>query len=60
MMNNMMMKFKEWLGKKDAVAWYVHTNDGAEGYYVDSLDDEWYLNDKKHYDAVAIKVDLWD
>ena len=56
----MMMKFKEWLGKKDAVAWYVHTNDGAEGYYVDSLDDEWYLNDKKHYDAVAIKVDLWD
>ena len=55
-----MIKFKVWLGKKQPMAWYVHTNDGAEGYYIDSLQDEWYLNDKKHYDAVAIKVDLWD
>ena len=56
-MNNMMMKFKEWLGKNPKEAWYIHTNDDAEGYCVDSLEDEWYLHDKEHYGAVAIKVE---
>ena len=59
-MTNIMIKFKVWLGKKQPMAWYINTNDGAEGYYIDSLDDELYLYDKLHYGAVAIKVDLWD
>ena len=57
-MNNMLMKFKEWLGGKQKEAWYIQTNDGSEGYYVDSLDDAWYVYDKKYYDAVAIKVEV--
>ena len=54
----MMMKFKAWLGNNPKEAWYIHTNDGNDGYYVDSLEDEWYLHDKMHYGAVAIKVEL--
>ena len=57
-MNNMMIKFGEWLGKKQSFAWYVHTNDGAEGYYIDSLGDFCYVHDKMYYGAVAIKVEL--
>ena len=58
MMNNMTIRFWNWLGKKEAGAWYVHTGDDVEGYYIDSLDDEYYLHDKEHYGAVAIKVEL--
>ena len=54
----MLIKFKEWLGKEQSVAWYVHTDDGSEGYYIDSLEDDCYVHDKMHYDAVAIKVEL--
>ena len=54
-MMNSIMKF---LGLNNA--WYVQTPDAEEGYYIDSLQDEDYLNDKLHYDAVAIKVDLGD
>ena len=54
----MLSKYIKWLGREQPVCWYVHTPDGSEGYYIDSLQDEWYLNDKKHYGAVAIEVRL--
>ena len=58
-MINEIMKLLEWPLRSNR-AWYVHTPDAEEGYYIDSLQDEDYLNDKLHYDAVAIKVDMWD
>ena len=58
MMNNI-MKLLECTLKRNR-AWYVHMPDAEEGYYIDSLQNEDYLNDKSHYGAVAIKVDVWD
>ena len=58
-MMNSIMKLIEWPLKSNQ-DWYVQTPDAEEGYYIDSLQDEDYLNDKLHYDAVAIKIDLWD
>ena len=58
-MINQIMKLLDWPLKSNR-AWYVQTPDAEEGYYIDSLQDEDYLNDKLHYGAVAIKVDIWD
>ena len=54
----MLIEFKEWLGHEQTGCWYVYTPDGSEGYYIESLEDEWYLHDNTHYNAVAIKVEL--
>ena len=52
----MLNKFIKWLGREQAGCWYVYTPDGYEGYYIESLTDECYVHDKKHYGEVAIKV----
>ena len=59
-MTNYIMKLIDWIFKKQN-AWYVnpYTRD-KEGYYIDSLQDIEYLDDKLHYGAVAIKIDFWD
>ena len=46
---------KDFLGFKRPNRWFVIVPDTYETYYIDRLDDETYLSDRKHSGAVSMK-----